>query len=671
MPPSRGDTHSRNNGFVRGCFRARSLLLSSATPESEPPHFLLDYFFWASALDLLGACGYVTADLMRGYFNSHPDELNALYQILGVAFVIESFCFALSWRQVTYRVGCWPHMSAEYLNILACFMYLTTACLYGYRGGVQDSQTVMIGNAVVSIELAAAIIFTIDASLYWWTWCVDNLEAEEEAAGLKASDEGRVCARHAWLCFRGSSCRNVEMQEHVWNVIPSVIYITAALVSVYLQAFTANPPTVVPLPLFNDSIAVPGGECYPNVPYAAAGPPCANPRLFNAPCPFPVSGGGGGGVAICWEELSYAQGSLCGNNATDAWCVAAAWWTPRPRNASLTLPVANGTARECFRRGSYAPGDACAAPDLWPGLALPPTTCQFIDSLGPQTRPPCNDPGLWRRAENRTYDVIPRPPPPSIGELDALRYSARVYVIGDSLFAIDAAIVLWAWWIYAEDRRREYREHMLRGHGGGSGSAGSSSASLAGLDKADGGAEAAAEAGEATPLRAGESPSGESVGGGSDDDAQSVFSARSGVRRGRWAALGFAPTGLAKPAGPSPGSSGSGGGSGARGAAAVPMEGPGSPEGGGAAQRFVAHFSPLSTGAAHGASRAPAAAERTPLLAALSRGGGGRATPSSPLTRGAARAAADDRPALPTEISLADMSASAGTAAAARGGPGV
>ena len=707
MPPNRGDTHSHNNGLVRGCFRARSLLLSSATPESEPPPFFLDYFFWASVLDLGGACGYVAADFMRGYFNAHPDASNMLYQILGVAFVIESLCFAMSWQQATYRVGCWPHMAAEYLNIVACLMYLSTACMYGYRGGFQDPQTIAIGNAVVSIELVAALLFTADSSLYWWTWCVDNLEAEEELVGVGAQ-EGRVCARHAWLCFRRNSCRNVEMQEHVWNVIPSLVYVTAAVVSVYLQTFIAHPPSVAPLPTINDTYAVPAATCYPNVAYALmsdSGPPCTNPRLFNAPCPVPV---GDGSVTQCWEERAYAPGSLCAEPATDAWCVAAQWWTPPPRNSSTLV----NSTQLCYRRGSYSLGDPCALPGLWPGLALDATQCSFLDSRSPETRPPCNDPGLWGVDENRTYVVVPRPRPPSIGELDALRYSARVYVVGDTLFALDAAIVLWAWWIYAEDRRREYKEHMLRGHGGDSSGStmGGGSSSSASLDQEEEEEEVADDEEELAGVRparrgggrgilrlgaaagdSGASPASGGGGGGSDDDAASVYSARSGVRRGRWAALGFAPTGLAKDRG--------------GGVGALLSEG-------------VAAAAVPSGRAASGAS--VARGECTPLLSSpagpppqLSASGGpgrsggglvsvagvlgGRSAPSSPLARfaragaggtaallggleglslglvrspspasgvggGGSGGSAGARGPVPTEISLADMSGPATTA---------
>jgi hypothetical protein len=211
MPPLRHEGDSTKRGYIRGCFRARTLLLATAGPSNPPPPVWFDFFFWGSILDLGGACGYVAADFMRGYFNANPDASNLLYQVLGAAFVIESLCFALSWRQASYRVGFWPHMATEYLNVFSCLIYLTTASMYGYRGVKHDAQTIAIGNAVVWLEACAACTFLIDACLYWWVWCIDNVEAEEAHSGYHGL-EGRVCARHTWLVFRSASCKNVEMQ---------------------------------------------------------------------------------------------------------------------------------------------------------------------------------------------------------------------------------------------------------------------------------------------------------------------------------------------------------------------------------------------------------------------------------------------------------------------------
>jgi hypothetical protein len=90
----------------------------------------------------------------------------------------------------------------------------------------------------------------------------------------------------------------LPLQEHVWNVIPSFIYIFAAGASVWLQLNPLPPPFVSPLPALNDTLWVPGATCYPNVPYDVDVPPCGNPRVFNAPCPLY----GKDAFSVCWEE---------------------------------------------------------------------------------------------------------------------------------------------------------------------------------------------------------------------------------------------------------------------------------------------------------------------------------------------------------------------------------
>ena len=168
---------------------ASQLVGSTPTP---PPPIYADFFFWASILDLLGACGYLIADFGQGFIAPSPFWSVAIWIICGQIFLFESLCFCLSWRQADYAVGFWPHIFTEYVNVFSCSLYAITSVLYIYEPKGDDEALRAI-YAVMFIECIAAISFSFDAWMYAYTWCVDNMYVLE----LYDENEARAAKREA------------------------------------------------------------------------------------------------------------------------------------------------------------------------------------------------------------------------------------------------------------------------------------------------------------------------------------------------------------------------------------------------------------------------------------------------------------------------------------------
>jgi hypothetical protein len=95
--------------------------------------------------------------------------------------------------------------------------------------------------------------------------------------------KGKLCGqplkqrcRYVRLCFY--QCYNTEMQEHVWNVIPSIIYIVWASSVIWVQINVFQNEVFLPAkPRSKAFISIADADCYPNLAYDAGGyPPCNN-----------------------------------------------------------------------------------------------------------------------------------------------------------------------------------------------------------------------------------------------------------------------------------------------------------------------------------------------------------------------------------------------------------
>lgn len=146
------------------------------------PAFLLDYAFWAAALNVGGMAGYVAADFLRGYLSDHSAAANALFLGLACVFLADSLLYRLSWR------GADPPPSAaallgERLNIFGSAGYVVTAILV-YVGW---------GFLAVAINVGLILVFLADAIVYSFAW----YDAIAVAQGCAPLALGAVCAAPA------------------------------------------------------------------------------------------------------------------------------------------------------------------------------------------------------------------------------------------------------------------------------------------------------------------------------------------------------------------------------------------------------------------------------------------------------------------------------------------
>jgi hypothetical protein len=103
----------------------------------------------------------------------------------------------------------------------------------------------LLSDFVMWTELAAAGLFFLDAILYFRVWCLDaSAEREEEEAHtpiVLAVDHDQV--PDPWLYDDScdlvfAQCHSAEMQEHLWNLLGSLIYVISAAIGVILQLTT-------------------------------------------------------------------------------------------------------------------------------------------------------------------------------------------------------------------------------------------------------------------------------------------------------------------------------------------------------------------------------------------------------------------------------------------------
>jgi hypothetical protein len=108
---------------------------------------------------------------------------------------------------------------------------------------MQVSGAGLLSDTVMWVELAAAGLFFLDAILYFRVWCLDAwAEREEEEAHTPVVLVGHDQV-DPWLYDDScdlvfAQCHSAEMQEHLWNLLGSLVYVISASIGVILQLTT-------------------------------------------------------------------------------------------------------------------------------------------------------------------------------------------------------------------------------------------------------------------------------------------------------------------------------------------------------------------------------------------------------------------------------------------------
>ena len=306
-----------------------------------------DFYYLASVANVASCCGYVLADLNRGFFAYEVVAANYVFVVLGCVTLLQGAFFYLSWRQLgdASDRACCPFAAAEWCNVCGAAVFAATAVCYIFDADPASPNASAIADAVIIAECVANFVLSAAAVLYFRVWCAETqLEEDEDdddgyndsvrviqrthftastSASLLANtskrmtytsssskncedndddtppcgfDEHCPAACECALICRDRHCSSAGMQEQVWNTVPGFLYALASLVglvahftayrgAVYGTEYVTTNETET-IVVYDRFVHVAEASCFSNVYYAPAAfaPPCNNPLLFNASC---------------------------------------------------------------------------------------------------------------------------------------------------------------------------------------------------------------------------------------------------------------------------------------------------------------------------------------------------------------------------------------------------
>lgn len=154
------------------------------------PPVLLDAGFWAATLNVVGMCGYVVADGLRGFLAEHSAATDALYLFLALLFLLDALLYKLSWGGY---VPAYAARVGDFGNILGSAGYVVTALLT-----YLDSYFFLSALAIF-INGGLAWVFFLDALAYAWAY-YDALAIEAGSPPLSWGDLRRLAGRFCCCC---------------------------------------------------------------------------------------------------------------------------------------------------------------------------------------------------------------------------------------------------------------------------------------------------------------------------------------------------------------------------------------------------------------------------------------------------------------------------------------
>jgi hypothetical protein len=469
-------------------------------PESVAP---FDYYYFASMLSVITCFGYLIADLNRGFLEVELALGNYLFVVLGWLTLLQACWFYQSWKQLCddYDAVWYPFQAAEVCNIVASVCFACTSICYVFEGDDSPSGT-LVADAVLCVECVANVVFLVSSVLYFRAWCIETVifeavECDAAMLTLQAGDMQTQLLSHAsdsyvrtsdddmklppyamalgnedacscdFVC-RPDRCAMPEMHEQIWNVVPSVLYVLASILSLVAH-FTAysgaifgpqyvNQSVTQTIYVYDKFVHVPSGECFTNMWYSPDRypPPCNNPYLFNTSCRFH-------GVD-CWSCDLHPSGE-CASPDIARHCSSRNEWPDGARDKKQ-VPLPDGSTQTCNRVYPYT-DLPCNNTALWDhAVHVEGRHCVVSKVLANEYREaPCNNPFLpdfiQKHPTNVTIDVVNTtiveivPPRPTVGQLLALKLASRYYIYADFLYCVDAMLIVWGWMRFDQWRREQ------------------------------------------------------------------------------------------------------------------------------------------------------------------------------------------------------------------------
>jgi hypothetical protein len=267
----------------------------------KPPAWYLDAWFWAGLLGIISSAGYVIADFSRGFSTLLGADQSwwsdALFVALGILTLLEALGFAASWCQAppdSPPPRCWPHLTAEALNVLGSSVFGAQAVMYLVQVP-PDGSGLPIVDSIMAFQVAGTTLFLLDAYAYFKAWAADagdaminDVEAGNEGTGITlagassttgstssssstnsstgAAKRAPAAVRDSYLLMsqtdrkptvtrsfeaasphrnghqRSGACRlvlrhccSVDVCTNLWNIIPSILYFVGALIGFVLH----------------------------------------------------------------------------------------------------------------------------------------------------------------------------------------------------------------------------------------------------------------------------------------------------------------------------------------------------------------------------------------------------------------------------------------------------
>ena len=152
--------------------------------------------------------------------------LLAAFQLLSALF----YLFAHAQRRGSFAAArLYPHLAAELTNVLSALCFCATSALQTAQGGGGDGDAARraLGDGLVLLQLLAALSGALGSLVYVRAWL------EDEVGGGGALLSWRAALR----AMRARSA-TLDAQANLWNVVPALIYLAAALIGAVLHFTT-------------------------------------------------------------------------------------------------------------------------------------------------------------------------------------------------------------------------------------------------------------------------------------------------------------------------------------------------------------------------------------------------------------------------------------------------